>query len=65
MTDTAPLGWVEFALIAIDAYCLTPGWTGLAHFSDWWLACGYPEPESLESWVLLVKRAQCEGRLPG
>ena len=47
------------------AYCLTLGWTGPEPFRDWWLACGYPEPESLESWVLLVKRAQCEGRLPG
>ena len=64
MTDTAPLGWIEFGMIALDAYCLTNAWTGLEPFRDWWLACGYPEPASPESWGLLVKRAQCEGRLP-
>lgn len=61
MTDTAHLGWIELALIAIDAYPFD--WTGIEAFRDWWTASGYPEPASPESWGLLVKRATCDGRL--
>lgn len=61
MADTAPLGWIELSLIAIDAYPFD--WTGIEPFRDWWMACDYPEPESPESWGLLVKRARAEGKV--